>query len=382
MLGAVVAAVPTPTWCPTAPSCRCSIAVPIVAVATVGILWTRRRPRHVRPIWRQRRGIHRFPEAVLIAHPSERPLLDQPAVVTPALVSEAPGVVDETVAVETVEPADPAPRPPRPPRPPAPPPAPRAPPASARTVGERFPVSSDGIACPRGAAGAAGRRRRPGPADPGGVRRRRQQKHDAAASRTDPLDGTVLPAAQQSVIDALALAPLRCSDLADRAEASAAVAAAAGELGLTPDDERWASRRSGPDRGHRRQPGRQGVPAADRGVDPPRRRGRGGADARPDHVEPPTTTTTAAVTTTTTDPAPQVLIAQAPAGPGRHVADRGPASCSARPGDITEVGLSPEEDDVIVVWSGCCLPFANVRVQVHNGTVTAVRTFNLSAKRP
>jgi hypothetical protein len=191
------------------------------------------------------------------------------------------------------------------------------------------------------------------------------------------LDGTVLPAAQQGVVDALALAPLRCSDLADRDDAEAAVAAVAGEIGLTPDDERWAV--VGPALAAGIAANREGEPCApqiEAWIRP-----AAVPVTLPTTTVAPTTTATAPVTTTTIDPAPPVdsrIARQARVGMPLTEVQR----LFGSPGRVREVGLSPEEDDIVVTWSGCCGPFANVRVQVHDGTVTAIRTFNLSVKQP
>ena len=111
LLGALVAAVPYADVVPDAAEVPALVAVPVIGLALLGVLWSHRRARHVRPPWRQRRGLRPFPQAVLIAHPSERPLLDQPAVVTHAVVSEEPGIPDPDAEAETVAPTEPAPEP-------------------------------------------------------------------------------------------------------------------------------------------------------------------------------------------------------------------------------------------------------------------------------
>jgi hypothetical protein len=193
----------------------------------------------------------------------------------------------------------------------------------------------------------------------------------------EQMDGSVPPGARGSIAEALALAPLRCPDLQDPALAASKVVEAAAAVGLAPDDARW--RRVGPAlsagiAGHHDR-----EPCAGELV------GWMWAATTPVPVLPPTTsaspTTTTTPPTTTTTPREDLVDATTAARAAPGMSLREVRDLFGSPGTTIPVGLGDPSDQV-VVWTGCCLPFANVRVQVHDGTVIAVLTFNLTETRP
>lgn len=196
------------------------------------------------------------------------------------------------------------------------------------------------------------------------------------ASLRAALDGSVPAAHVQEVADALALARVHCPDLASATTAGAAVADAVQQLGLKADDPRWAH--AGPAlaagaAAHRTGPCRAQVTRWLASSSDP--------SVVVTTTNPPASTTVPSTTTTTSVAVPKVTRSQ-----GRQIRIGMSLSeaqaIAGSPGRRTPVGVAGSGRDLVVAWPGCCLPFASLRVTVHDGVVIAVNRFNLTEPRP